>query len=79
MCTYTLTHSHTHTHTHTQTNKQTHHVTKDCKPGFGVRTASVFLKIFSVHVLVTSERSARFSKCASSSVFSDVPNFSSVS
>ena len=77
--TYIRAHMHVHIHTHSHTNKQTHHVTKDCKPGFGVRTASVFLKIFSVHALVTSERSARFSKWASSSVFSDVPSFSSVS
>lgn len=47
-------------------------------PGFGVSTASIFLRIFSVHVLVAFALSARCSKCASNSVFSDVPNVSSV-
>lgn len=41
--------------------------------------ASMFLSIFSVQVLVALARSARFSKLASSSVFSDVPSVSSVS
>ncbi len=41
-------------------------------------TASVLRTILSVHVFVMSARSARFSKWESSSVFSDVPNFSSV-
>lgn len=47
-------------------------------PGLGVRTASVLLSILSVHCFVVSACSAKFSKCESNSVFSDVPNFSSV-
>ena len=46
--------------------------------GFGCKTASVCFRIFSVHCLVMSARLAKFSKWASSSVFSAPPSFSSV-
>ena len=48
------------------------------EPGLGVSTASTSLTSFSVQDLVKSHLCERFSKCASNSVFSDVPNFSSV-
>lgn len=46
--------------------------------GLGCRSTSVCLKIFSVQFLVPSARVMRFSKWASSSVFSAWPSFSSV-
>lgn len=47
-------------------------------PGFGVRTWSTSLTNFSVHNFVVSHRFWSKSSCPSNSVFSDVPNFSSV-
>ncbi len=46
--------------------------------GFGWMTHSVPLRTFSVHIRVLSDLCSRFSKCASSSVFSADPSFSSV-
>lgn len=46
--------------------------------GLGWSSTSVCLKIFSVQFLVQSARAIRFSKWASSSVFSAWPSFSSV-
>lgn len=46
--------------------------------GLGCSSTSVCRRIFSVQFLVLSARARRFSKCASSSVFSAWPNFSSV-
>lgn len=46
--------------------------------GFGWRIASILVTIFSLQILVRSARWRRFSKWASSSVFSAFPIFSSV-
>lgn len=46
--------------------------------GFGCSNTSVCFKIFSVQCLVHSALVRRFSKCASNSVFSAWPSFSSV-
>lgn len=55
-----------------------HLVTEQILLGFGCSNTSVCFKIFSVQCLVHSALVRRFSKCASNSVFSAWPNFSSV-
>lgn len=55
-----------------------HLITERILLGFGCSNTSVCFKIFSVQCFVHSALVRRFSKCASNSVFSAWPNFSSV-